>query len=67
VVSKLKAGKYTFVVTDASKTQSFRLAGPGVRKSTSVKGTGRSTWTLTLKKGQYTYGNGRRTRTFKVV
>jgi plastocyanin len=26
-----------------------------VKKSTSVKGVGRSTWTLTLKKGTYIY------------
>jgi NitT/TauT family transport system substrate-binding protein len=67
VVTQLAAGKYTFVVTDASKTAAFRLVGPGVKKSTSVKGTGRSTWTLTLKKGKYTYSNGRVTRTFKVI
>jgi hypothetical protein len=67
VVSKLPAGKYTFVVSDTSKTQSFRLKGPGVSKSTSAKGTGRSTWTVTLKKGKYTYSNGRVTRTFMVA
>jgi hypothetical protein len=38
-----------------------------VRKATSVKGTGRSTWTLTLKKGRYTYSNGRVTRSFRVT
>ena len=67
VVSKLPAGKYTFVVTDGSKTQSFSLKGPGVSKKTSAKGTGRSTWTLTLKKGKYTYSNGRAARTFSVT
>ena len=67
VVSKLKAGKYTLVVTDPSKTQSFRLTGPGVKKATSAKGTGRSTWTVTLKKGRYTYTNGRVSRSFTVV
>ena len=49
----LAAGKYTFVVTDSSKTQDFQLVGPGVNKQTSVAGTGRATWTVTLKKGTY--------------
>ena len=41
-VTELKAGKYTFVVTDTSKTQNFQLVGPGVNRKTSVTGTGRS-------------------------
>ena len=56
----LPAGKYTFVVSDTSKTQSFRLDGPGVHRHTSVKGTGRSTWTLALRRGRYTYSSGGR-------
>jgi NitT/TauT family transport system substrate-binding protein len=59
-VTRLKAGQYTFVVTDSSKTQNFRLAGPGVNKSTTRAGTGRSTWTLTLKKGTYTFSSSGR-------
>jgi NitT/TauT family transport system substrate-binding protein len=60
-VTTLPAGKYTFVVTDSSKAQSFRLDGPGVHRHTSVKGTGRSTWTLTLRKGKYRFSSaGRR-------
>ena len=54
-VTKLNVGPYTFVVTDTSKTQNFRLKGPGVTKSTPLKGRGRATWTLTLKKGTYRY------------
>jgi len=57
IVSTLPHGKYTIVVTDNSKTTGFRLSGPGVSKQTSVKGTGRSTWTLTLKKGKYVYSS----------
>lgn len=59
-VTRLKAGRYTFVVTDSSKTQNFRLVGPGVNKSTSRAGTGPSTWTLTLKKGKYTFSSSAR-------
>jgi NitT/TauT family transport system substrate-binding protein len=56
-VKTLPHGKYTVVVTDNSKTTGFRLNGPGVSKQTSVKGTGRSTWTVTLKKGSYVYSS----------
>ena len=41
-VTTLPAGKYTFVVTDSSKTANFHLKGPGVNKKTSLAGTGRS-------------------------
>src|SRR5262249_46939611 len=57
IVSTLPHGKYTIVVTDNSKTTGFRFTGPGVKKQTSVKGTGRSTWTVTLKKGRYVYSS----------
>ncbi|HVR14048.1 MAG TPA: ABC transporter substrate-binding protein [Gaiellaceae bacterium] len=68
-VTTLPHGKYTIVVTDNSKTTGFKLAGPGVTKQTSVKGTGRSTWTLTLKKGKYVYSSithPKRKRTLKI-
>jgi NitT/TauT family transport system substrate-binding protein len=52
-VRSLKAGRYTIVVADRSTSQNFHLFGPGVDKKTSVKKTGRSTWTLGLKKGTY--------------
>jgi hypothetical protein len=67
VVTSLKAGKYTFVVTDASSTRAFKLVGPGISKSTSVKGTGRALWTLTLKKGTYKYSSGAGTRKLLVT
>ena len=69
-VTKLPAGKYTFVVNDSSKTQNFVLAGPGVSKSTSRAGTGRANWTLTLKKGTYTFRSSARPalkKTFRVT
>jgi hypothetical protein len=67
VVSTLKAGKYTIVVSDGSKTRAFKLVGPGVNKTTSVNGTGRALWTLTLKKGTYRYSSGAGSRTLKVT
>jgi NitT/TauT family transport system substrate-binding protein len=67
IVTTLKAGKYTFVVTDSSSTRAFKLVGPGINKTTSVKGTGRATWTLTLKKGSYTFSSGAGTKKLKVT
>ena len=69
-VTTLPHGRYTIVVTDNSKSTGFRLAGPGVAKATSVKGVGRSTWTLTLKKGKYVYSSikhPKRRRTLKIT
>jgi NitT/TauT family transport system substrate-binding protein len=69
-VTRLKAGRYTFVVADNSNTQNFRLTGPGVNRRTSIRGTGRSTWTLTLRRGVYTYTSSARPslkRTFRVT
>jgi plastocyanin len=54
-VTKLKEGSYVVKVSDKSNIHNFRLKGPGVNKTTSVTGTGSSTWTVSLKKGKYTF------------
>jgi plastocyanin len=54
-VTSLKAGSYTFKISDKSNIHNFHLTGPGVNKTTTVGGTGSSTWTVTLKKGTYKY------------
>ncbi len=54
-VTSLKAGKYTIVVKDTAADHNFHLSGPGVNKTTSVGGTGTSMWTVTLKRGTYTF------------
>jgi NitT/TauT family transport system substrate-binding protein len=59
-VTTLPHGKYTFVVTDGSKARNFRLDGPGVHRATSVRGVGRSTWTVTLKRGRYVFSSSGR-------
>ena len=56
-MTTLPPGKYTFVVRTTRRRNGFQLKGPGVNKKTSVKGTGRSTWTVTLKKGKYGYSS----------
>ena len=54
-VTKVKAGKYTITVNDLSSSHNFHLTGPGVNVKTSVGGKGTKTFTVTLKKGTYTY------------
>ena len=68
-VTRLAVGQYTFVVSDTSRTQNFRLVGPGVNKQTSVRGIGRATWQLRLRRGTYTFSSSARAslkRTFVV-
>ena len=54
-VKALVAGRYKLVVTDATKADNFHLTGPGVNKKTGVKFKGGATWTLTFKRGKYTF------------
>jgi plastocyanin len=54
-VTHLKAGRYTIVVQDTASDHNFHLNGPGVDKLTSIGGKGTFTWTVTLRKGTYTY------------
>jgi plastocyanin len=54
-VTKLKHGKYTFVISDKSNIHNFDLKGPVSKKITSVSFVGKKTVTLTLKPGKYTY------------
>ncbi len=56
-VTKLKAGvPYTFVINDRSSAHNFHLKGPGLdKKLTSVGFIGKKTYTLTLRKGTFTF------------
>jgi len=68
-VTRLTPGRYTFVVNDTSRTQNFRLVGPGVNRQTSRAGTGRATWNVMLRRGTYTFSSSGRTslkKTFRV-
>jgi plastocyanin len=55
-VTKLKAGKYTFSVTDKSSFHNFvveKSGGSFEKAITSVGGTGKKTVTITLTKGKW--------------
>jgi plastocyanin len=54
-VKTLKAGTYRIRVEDKSTIHNFHLIGPGVNKKTSVAFKGKTTWTVKLKAGRYTY------------
>ena len=54
-VTKLKAGDYTIKISDKSDQHDFHLSGPSADKLSSISGTGKSTWHVTLKKGAYTF------------
>ena len=54
-VTKLKHGKYTFVIHDKSNIHNFHLKGPVSKMFTSVTFNGTKTVTLRLKPGKYTY------------
>jgi NitT/TauT family transport system substrate-binding protein len=60
VVTRLNVGPYTFVVSDSSRKHNFTLKGPGANRRTSVRGRGRSTWTLNLRSGTYRYWSSAR-------
>lgn len=51
----VKAGKYVITVKDRSNIHNFHLKGPGLNKLTSVPAVGVYKWTVTLKKGTYTF------------
>jgi hypothetical protein len=55
--SGLSAGKFRIKVSDRSASDGFRLAGPGLARSTGVKFKGSITWAVTLKAGKYTFGS----------
>ena len=56
-VTKLKAGKYMFVISDRSSSHSYGLDGPNgfAKDFTSVPFKGTKTFTVKLKAGKYKY------------
>jgi hypothetical protein len=47
------AGRYRLVVRDRGTIHNFHFFGPGVNKETSVPGTGKTVWRVTLSAGTY--------------
>jgi plastocyanin len=55
-VKQLKAGRYTFVVSDKAAIHNFQIRGPGLNRAiTTVGFVGAKTVTLLLKRGTYTF------------
>ena len=55
-VTKLKPGRYTFVIRDRANEHNFHLRGAGLNRTlTSVGFVGTKTVTLRLRAGRYTY------------
>jgi hypothetical protein len=55
-VKLLKAGKYTFVVSDKASIHNFQIQGPGLNRAiTAVGFVGTKTVTLLLKPGTYKF------------
>jgi hypothetical protein len=54
-VRSLVQGTYKVAVNDSSKAQNFHLTGPGVNKKTGVKARTKTTWTLALIPGKFSY------------
>ena len=54
-VKTLKPGAYTITVNDKASIHNFHLTGPGVNKKTSVPKSGKTTWNVTLKAGNYKF------------
>ena len=52
--ASLSKGRYKIVVRDSTSRHNWRIFGPGVDKSTSVRGTGRWVWRVDLRRGDYT-------------
>jgi plastocyanin len=58
----LAAGEAVITVKDASATDGFRLAGPGVAKATGRAFRGTVTWRVTLRVGRYSFGSVRNSK-----
>jgi plastocyanin len=54
-VTHLDPGTYTIQVTDQADIHNFHLFGPGVDETTTIDGTGTTTWTVTFADGTYDY------------
>lgn len=51
----LKAGKYSLTISDKSGIHNFHLKGLGVNVDSGISRQGTKTYTITLKRGKYTF------------
>jgi plastocyanin len=58
-VTRLRAGRYSIAVTDATTADNFHLTGPGLNRKTGVAFRGRATWRVTLRRGTYRFRSDR--------
>jgi plastocyanin len=56
-VKQIVSDHYVITVKDRSKTDNFRLRGPGVNKATGVAFRGTTRWMVTLTDGVYTFSS----------
>jgi plastocyanin len=54
-VTSLPAGRWRIRVNDRSRAHNFHLTGSRVNRKTTVAYTGRTTWTLTFRRGTYRF------------
>jgi plastocyanin len=54
-LKSVKAGTYRIKIEDKATIHNFRLKGPGLNKATSVPRKAEVIWTVTLRKGTYTF------------
>ena len=54
-VKTLKAGKYSLTISDKSAIHNFRLKGAGLNIDSGIARQGTKTYTITLKRGKYTF------------
>jgi hypothetical protein len=64
-LKSVKAGTYSVVVRDRSKTHNFHLVGVGVNKKSSVAAVGTTTWKLKLSKGALRFYSDKAPKTVK--
>jgi hypothetical protein len=64
-VQQLEPGSYAIRVDDRSRSESFRLVGPGVEQHTQRHVPFTTTWLVTLRDGVYHYFSDRRPQTLR--
>jgi hypothetical protein len=58
-VTALEAGRYSFAITDRSRSDNFHISGPAVNLATGRRFRGDKAWTIRLKPGTYRYRSDR--------